>query len=128
MAVYSDINTLYATGKNNQGLTITDTTALRQMISNVLTTRIGTRFGNRAFGSDFDQYLFKTINEDTAQLVRMEAYNRLTLWLPFLDININDITVTADVPKKTYYLLIHVYDTNTNATVDVPLILTDPTL
>ena len=127
MARYTDIATEFGMPNTNVTLDIKDSTALKQMVQNILTTRIGTRAGNRAFGSDFDQYLFKNINDDTMQLVKMEAYNRLTLWLPFIDISINDITVTADEARGTYYLLIHIYDTNSNSTVDVPLILEDPT-
>jgi phage baseplate assembly protein W len=67
---------------------------INQSILNILSTPIGTRIGNRLFGSKMNTLVFEQNDFILADLIKLYAFEALSTWEP--RISVSDIDVVPD--------------------------------
>ena len=67
---------------------------INQSIKLILNTPIGSRIGNRKFGSTLSECVFEDITEITKQMIRMSVNDALRDWEP--RINVSEVTFVDD--------------------------------
>lgn len=97
---YEDINTEFLSTSGKP--VVFDEEAVRQAIRRIITTRKGSRFFNRSFGSRIENLLFEPINELTAASIRSEVFLVLEIYEPRIEIFYGSSDVTVDHESGCY--------------------------
>lgn len=98
---------------------ILNTVAIRESISNLLLTSIGTYYGKPRYGMNLERYLFEIIDVDTAEMIQSDIHYALQHYASIIkDLVVN---ITVDNTNATYLIdvIFTVIYTNTTETIKI---------
>ncbi len=102
---YRDLDVSFQINPITKDIDVSDDySAIENGIYNLFLFKQGERIINPEFGNSLYKYLYEPINELTANKIGNEIYSMFDRWEP--RVKINDIKITMDMDRNTYYIAI----------------------